>query len=95
MPRREWELGYNQGYAAGFEDGYEKGYREGGFLGFNNGFATALKDNGAPVSKQNLAHALLKMNRAGLFRIMISGPAAQEAARQLETLGLKVEISPF
>ncbi|ACA58619.1 hypothetical protein [Candidatus Desulforudis audaxviator] len=95
MARREWELGYNQGYAAGFEDGYEKGYREGGYLGFNNGFATALKDNGTPVSKREPAHALLKMNRAGMFRIVLSGPAAQEAVRQFEALGFKVEICPF
>lgn len=95
MPRREWELGYNQGYAAGFEDGYEKGYREGGYLGFNNGFATALKDDDGAPSRLEPGHFLLKMNQAGMFRIMLSGPAAQDAMRQFEALGFKVEILSF
>lgn len=95
MPRREWELGYNQGYAAGFEDGYEKGYREGGCLGFNDGFATALKDDGGAPSRIETAHALLKMSRAGMFRIMLSGPAAHEAVRQFQALGFKVETQPL
>ncbi len=95
MPRREWELGYNQGYAAGFEDGYEKGYREGAYLGFNNGFAAALKDDGGAPSKLEPAHALLKMSRVGMFRIVLSGPAAQEAARQFQALGFEVETQLY
>lgn len=93
--RPEWGRGFNQGYAAGLEDGYEKGYREGRFLGFNDGFATALKEtqNGCP--KRALSKALLAMNRAGLIRIVVSGSAAQEAAGRLRALGFIVDTGPI
>jgi hypothetical protein len=89
MPSPEWELGYNQGYAAGFDDGFAKGQREGRFLGFNDGFWAALVESRAGDATDRLPQKLGAMNRAGLFRMVLSGPAAHAAAAYFRALGFR------
>jgi hypothetical protein len=92
MSRRDWELGYNQGYAVGFEEGYDKGYGEGVSLGHNNGFVAALEEPSGTSDPRQTVVTLQKLTGAGLVSIVLSGTAAKTALALFEQLGIKVEI---
>lgn len=95
MAKLEWDLGYNQGYAVGFEAGYEKGFAEGSSLGFNNGFSAALKESPASGEPPDPLWRLLGMLRAGLVRLVVGGPASQEALSLLRELNIEAETLNF
>lgn len=95
MANRDWDLGYNQGYAVGFEAGYEKGFAEGSSLGFNNGFSAALKESLAAGEPPDPLWRLLGMLRAGLVRLVVGGPASQEALSLLREMNIEAETLSF
>ncbi|MBU4532954.1 MAG: hypothetical protein U1D96_01800 [Eubacteriales bacterium] len=92
MSRRDWELGYNQGYAVGFEEGYDKGYGEGVSLGHNNGFVAALEVQSEISDPRQAVATLQKLTTTGLVSISLVGAAAKTTLALLEEIGVKAEI---
>lgn len=95
MVKNDWDLGYNQGYAVGFEAGYEKGYAQGSSLGFNNGLAAGLKDSFESSEPLGPLSKFVKMLRGGLIRLVISGPATQDALDLLKDMEINAEPLDF
>ncbi|MEW6726084.1 hypothetical protein ACP3TJ_05275 [Desulforudis sp. 1088] len=98
MTKHERELGYNQGFAEGFEAGYEKGFSEGSTLGYNNGFAAGIAEvcpDDTLSEPSLLLKKFKKLVEAGLIKLVVSGPAEQEAKQLLEKMGLEAETLQF
>ncbi|MBO8127801.1 MAG: hypothetical protein H0Z39_01165 [Peptococcaceae bacterium] len=92
MTRYDWQLGYHQGYAEGYDLGYERGYQEGKAIGYNTGLAEGLTDNLEGKSSHALLPALIHYINAGLVRVVLAGPASQDAAELCCLIGIKTEI---
>ncbi len=97
MTKHERELGYNQGFAEGFEAGYEKGFSEGGTLGYNNGFAAGIAEVCSDTTSEPslLLRKFKRLVKAGLIKLVVCGPAEQEAKQLLEKMGLEAETLKF
>jgi len=92
MTRHDWQLGYLQGYVDGYDLGYEKGYREGKAIGYNTGLAEGLTSDLDRKPSRALLSTLIQYINAGLVRVVLAGPARQDAAELCRRIGIKSEI---